>query len=123
MPTSQTFSFTIILAEKRNNVNKKAVRAPPRLSLPSAFLDRKGETFRFYISAEKPPAGEGDGEVSSVPFTGISPWIIMVVLLILSGRREVNIYANVKRLFSCDHGICNWLLHMQMARSEKVNNS
>ena len=63
MPTSQTFSFTIILAEKRNNVNKKA--------------------------RQKPPAGEGDGEVSSVPFTGVSPWIIMGVLLNPSSRKEV----------------------------------
>ena len=39
---------------------------PPRLSLPSAFLDRKGETFRFYISAEKPPARECGGEISAV---------------------------------------------------------
>ena len=38
---------------------------PPRLSLPSAFLDRKGETFRFYISAEKPPARECGGEITS----------------------------------------------------------
>ena len=39
---------------------------PPRSSLPSAFLDRKGETFRFYISAEKPPARECGGEISAV---------------------------------------------------------
>ena len=64
------FDFlAIILSQREGNVNKKerceGRQEPPRLSLPSAFLDRKGETFRFYISAEKPPARECGGEITS----------------------------------------------------------